>query len=101
MDTIEMRLNLYKLVGLLEWIRGKTGNPIHINCAYRCDKHNKEVGGVYNSTHTKNMGADITVKGLKPNDVYNLIDADPMARAGGLKEYPTFVHVDVWKFRRW
>ena len=100
MDTLEMKLNLLKLVGLLEWIRGRTGKPIHVNCAYRCSKHNKEVGGAQNSTHTKNLAADITVQGMKPQEVFDLIDADPMARAGGLKAYATFTHVDAWKFRR-
>lgn len=101
MDTLEMRMNLYNLVGLLEWIRGRTRAPIHINCAYRCEKHNKEVGGASQSTHMKNLGADITVQGMKPQEVFELIDSDPMARGGGLKAYSTFVHVDAWKYRRW
>ncbi len=34
-------------------------NVIEINSAYRCEKHNKTVGGVENSAHRKGLGADI------------------------------------------
>lgn len=35
------------------------GSVIFINSAFRCEKHNKAVGGVENSAHTKGLAADI------------------------------------------
>jgi len=35
------------------------GSSIVINSAYRCEKHNKAVGGVENSAHTRGLAADI------------------------------------------
>jgi peptidoglycan hydrolase-like protein with peptidoglycan-binding domain len=34
--------------------------PVSIACAYRCEKHNAEVGGASNSTHPQGLGADPT-----------------------------------------
>ncbi|MGC9344888.1 MAG: D-Ala-D-Ala carboxypeptidase family metallohydrolase, partial [Bacteroidales bacterium] len=36
--------------------------PFIISSGYRCQKHNKEIGGVPDSAHTKGMAVDITCK---------------------------------------
>ncbi len=43
----------------LNELRSKFGFPMKVNCAYRCEKHNKEVGGEDNSYHVKGMAVDI------------------------------------------
>lgn len=49
-----------RLLELLEQLRYNTGGrPIEISCAYRCDRHNFEVGGVENSQHVLGTAADI------------------------------------------
>ena len=55
-----------ELVEYLQKIRDYFGMPVTINSGYRCAKHNKAVGGVANSYHTKGMAADIVVKNVKP-----------------------------------
>ncbi len=34
------------LINLLDDMRAAVGQPLYLNCAYRCDSHNAEVGGV-------------------------------------------------------
>jgi len=48
-------------LGLLDSARHIAGVPFKINSGYRCEKHNKEVGGVPESEHTTGEGADIAV----------------------------------------
>ena len=44
-----------ELVQALEELRELIGKPIIVNSAYRCPKHNAQVGGVANSYHTQGM----------------------------------------------
>lgn len=49
-----------RLLELLEQLRANTGGlPLELSCAYRCPKHNAEVGGVENSQHILGTAADI------------------------------------------
>ena len=41
----------------LEQLRERIGKPIYISCAYRCPKHNAEVGGVPDSQHVDGTAA--------------------------------------------
>jgi len=43
----------------LDELREAYGKPLIVNCAYRCPKHNAEVGGVKNSQHLLGIAADI------------------------------------------
>ena len=55
--------NLYKDECLIELIaiRELAHFPFVINSAYRCEKHNKEVGGVKNSAHCGGYAVDIKI----------------------------------------
>ena len=48
-----------RLLELLEQLRANIGGAIEISCAYRCPKHNAEVGGVPNSQHVLGTAADV------------------------------------------
>lgn len=79
---------LYKL----ELLRKKLGQPIIITSGYRCQTHNKSVGGAKKSQHMNGRAADIQVKGYSPKQVANA------AREVGftfIKTYKTWTHVDV------
>lgn len=54
------RMNL-PFVFRLDTIRDMVGRPLRINSGYRTPAHNKAVGGVANSAHTKGLAADIRV----------------------------------------
>lgn len=81
-----------KLINSLQLIRNHFGKPIIINSGYRCTEHNKAVGGVSNSQHTRGKAADIVVKGIEPREV-----AAYAASIGvnGIGVYKTFTHVDT------
>lgn len=81
-----------ELVAILEKIRGHFGKPVRINSAYRCAKHNKEVGGSNNSYHLKGMAADIRISGVKPIEIAKYAES---AGVKGIGLYPSFVHVDT------
>ena len=101
----EVLVNITKLANQLQYVRDNVAMPITINSAYRCEAHNKVVGGSENSQHLLGKAADITIQSLKPIEVYSiiedLIDFGVMLQ-GGLGLYDTFVHYDIRKTRaRW
>jgi uncharacterized protein YcbK (DUF882 family) len=97
--------NVIKLAGQLQFLRDYTGRAITINSAYRSPEHNAKVGGSLTSQHLLGKAADITIQGLKPIEVFalieDLIDLGLMLQ-GGLGLYDTFVHYDIRKTKsRW
>ena len=75
-------------------IRAQVDFPMIVNSAYRCSKHNKDVGGSRYSYHCKGMAVDIRM--TNPHDRYELVE---QAINHGLTViiYPTFVHLDCRK----
>ena len=85
------------LVDSLQALRDIVGVPITVNSAYRCEKHNREVGGSRTSQHLLGNAADIVIAHMLPNEMQEaalLVDA---FRDGGIGVYPSrgFIHVDV------
>ena len=50
------------ILNFVQKIRNHFNQPVTINSGYRCPTHNRNVGGVSNSRHTKGEAADIVVK---------------------------------------
>lgn len=93
--------NLERLALRLEDLRAKVGHALHINCAYRCVRRNKTVGGASASFHLVGLAADIDAGGTR-RGVDALADAAmkiPAFRAAGIGRYyeghGLFVHVDI------
>lgn len=86
------------LIAKLECVRAALGHiPIYINSGYRCEEHNKRVGGAMNSYHVKGQAADIRING----DIRELAKiCDNVFKYGGMGIYKNFVHVDTGKQRR-
>ena len=87
------------LVELLEELRAKANAPVHVNCGYRCPKHNAEVGGVPNSQHVCGTAADIFIPQIGFDNARDLVQSLPFDGTGF---YPPlydcgawFIHVDV------
>ena len=103
----DVYLNIVKLVGQLQFLRDYTGRAITVNSAYRSPEHNSKIGGSSSSQHLIGKAADITIEGLKPAEVYRLIDElidmGLMLQGGlGLYEKKGFVHYDIRKTKaRW
>ena len=93
-----VRLNNYYLADQLQILRDGLGAPIHITNAYRCESHNKAVGGAKNSQHLQGKAADLQVAGIDSKDLHFTIEAfikDGIMLDGGLGLYDTFVHYDI------
>ena len=105
----DVYLNIVKLVGQLQFLRDYTGRAITVNSGYRSPEHNAsdKVKGSKTSQHLLGKAADITIEGLKPAEVYRiideLIDMGLMLQGGlGLYEKKAFVHYDIRKTKaRW
>ncbi len=85
-----------ELVGYVQKIRDHFGKPVTVTSGYRCQKHNKAVGGASDSNHTKGMAADIVVQDVKPCEVAKY--AESIGVLGiGLYEVSdgNFVHIDT------
>ena len=86
----EVEGNLMALVeNVLEPAREKLGGPIIVNSGYRCERHNKAVGGVANSQHLRGEAADIRC--ADNNRLAKIIEEN--GRFDQLIIYPTFIHV--------
>lgn len=47
------------LTDFLDDLQEEIGTPLELSCAYRCPEHNREVGGVPNSTHVQGLATII------------------------------------------
>ena len=85
-----------KLVEYCQNIRDHFGVSVSINSGYRCEKHNKAVGGASLSRHTKGQAADIVVKGVKPAEVAKYAESIGVKGIGLYEgEDGNFVHIDT------
>ncbi|RKY04192.1 peptidase M15 [Candidatus Poribacteria bacterium] len=81
-----------ELIDQLERLRFLVGRPIKVLSGYRCQRHNREVGGAPNSQHLLGRAADIRVEGM---DSLRLFLEAVRCEFGGIGIYPDFIHVDV------
>ena len=84
-----------ELVEKLNQAREIAGIPFIITSGYRCAKHNEEVGGVAESSHTKGLAVDIAFK--NSNQCFKIVRAlyDAGFRRIGINFAKSFVHCDV------
>jgi zinc D-Ala-D-Ala carboxypeptidase len=79
----------------LDEARMLAGTPFRITSGYRTEAHNKKVGGVKGSSHTKGCAVDIAVNsGLQRSAIVCALAKVGFTRIGIAK---TFVHVDLDK----
>ncbi len=77
------------------------GNPIRVNSWYRDPVSNARVGGATKSRHLEGDAVDFVVSGVKPSEVYSLLDS-VWGETGGLGKYNNFTHIDLRGSRaRW
>ena len=79
----------------LDEARMLAGTPFKITSGYRTEAHNKKVGGVKGSSHTKGCAVDIAVNsGLQRSSIVCALAKVGFTRIGIAK---TFVHCDLDK----
>ena len=82
-----------ELVLLLDIARGLAKVPFSINSACRCEKHNKKVGGVKDSSHCKGLAVDIACNDDKRRFI--IVSALISVGFNRIIIYDTFIHVDI------
>ena len=91
----DVQTNIEALVNnVLDPLREAYGKPIYVNSGYRCEKHNKAVGGVPRSQHMVGEAADIRPSNTDGTDLTDL--AKIIVSQGKFDQlilYPTFLHV--------
>lgn len=86
-----------QLVKYVQAIRDHFNKSITITSGYRCEKHNRNVGGATGSRHAKGQAADIVVSGVAPAEVAKYAESIGIK---GIGLYETskdghFVHIDT------
>lgn len=85
-----------ELVKILQNIRDNFNQPVTVTSGYRCPTHNKAVGGVSNSYHTKGQAADIVVKNVSPTEVAKYAESIGVLGIGCYTGSDgNFVHIDT------
>lgn len=88
-------LNL--IVYCIQPIRDYIKKPMIISSGYRSYALNKEVGGVYNSQHTKGQAVDFTVPSMSITETINLIRSSGVEYDQLINEYNRWVHISFVK----
>ena len=84
----------YELGEVLDELREHYKVPVTINSGCRCKAHNKAIGGAYNSTHTLGKAADVVVKDVPSDDVYEYLNSTYNHKYG-VGKYVGRTHIDV------
>lgn len=85
----------YRHMKLLEIVRREVGFPITINSGFRCEKHNRRVGGAKRSMHLL-FATDIRPSDADP-DKLDILDEVSKEFFTGCGRYGTFIHRDLRK----
>lgn len=86
-----------KLVEYVQRIRDHFGKPVTITSPYRCEVHNRRVGGATKSYHMQGRAADIVVQGVSSREVAKYAESIGIL---GIGLYETsadgyFTHIDT------
>ena len=82
-----------ELLEILEKVRDHFNKPVRLTNACRCLKHNHDIGAEDTSQHIRGLAADIYIKGISPQLIYDYLNT--FHDKGGLGIYNKFVHIDV------
>ncbi|MGC4052943.1 MAG: D-Ala-D-Ala carboxypeptidase family metallohydrolase [Paludibaculum sp.] len=82
------------IVAALESLRAECGNrPVFINSGFRCEKHNKAVGGAPNSKHLFGLASDVRIGGLSGQEIYEFARTIPAIHGFGVAA--GWIHIDT------
>jgi uncharacterized protein YcbK (DUF882 family) len=88
----EMKINKVA-VNKLQTLRDLCGFPLIINSAYRCERHNDDIGGAKDSMHMKGIAFDIGWLSMTQEQRHTLLRRSTELFKGiGLAK--SFLHVD-------
>lgn len=93
-DTLKIVPGFYRHLRLLEHMRKELGFPILVNSGYRCDRHNRSVGGAARSWHLL-FATDVRPEDGSPEKLAAMHEAAEGLGFGGIGRYDTFIHLDL------
>jgi len=88
-DCIEQKISV-NLIEKLQKIREKLGKSLKITSGYRCEAHNKAIGGAAKSQHILGNAADLKTEDMDSLEALVEVEFDAVGNAK-----PSFLHVDV------
>lgn len=80
-------------VQTLQVARDEASIPFHINSGWRCEKHNRAVGGITGSSHSKGLAADIKIRSKRERWI--IVGALKFAGLNRFGLGKGFIHVDA------
>ena len=86
-----------RVLNMAQVIRDELGVPVRVNSGYRCEEHNRRVGGVKGSYHTKGLAADLSCKlgsGTMFEAVKKLHNQGKLPDLDYCIKYKTVIHID-------
>lgn len=83
----------HELVKALQELRDRLRLPVRVHSGCRCPRHNRAIGGAYNSRHLHGAAADISVTTLPSMRVLAIAELVRPFKGFGYSE--EFLHVDV------
>lgn len=83
------------LVELVDDIRHKAGAPGHRSSGIRCEIHNQNEGGVWNSRHLYGKALDFYIEGMTGAQLLDLAKKDSRTNYAYIIGNGPYVHVDV------
>lgn len=84
-----------ELVDVLERLRQLVSGPLIVNSAYRCPRHNKEVGGQPKSEHMLGLAADVRAFGMTAAQLEKIALTIPEIHGLGRADCQKYIHIDV------
>ena len=83
------------LLELVDDIRHKSGRPGHRSSGLRCEIHNRNEGGVWNSKHMDGKALDFMIEGMSGDELLAMVLDDPRTSYAYKISNGPYVHVDV------
>ncbi len=93
-DTLKIVPGFYRHTGLLERMRIELGFALAVNSGFRCERHNREVGGAARSWHLL-FATDIRPVEHSPEKLAAMYAAAERLGFTGIGRYDTFLHLDL------
>lgn len=81
----------FNFLNKIEKLREFLDFPFIVNSFYRCNEHNKKIGGSPNSKHLTGNAIDVRASGVK---ALKLVQNATDYGITGIGVYPSFIHLD-------
>lgn len=82
-----------RLEALVKKIENETGHELEITSGFRCEKHNKKVGGSETSSHLTGLAVDVAIDASRTR--YVVVGAAIRLGINRIGVGPNYLHLDI------